>query len=83
MLFRKRRISTAKADLITTDTPAPPPGGFPTGSNGKGYWGIKEAFPLAPLPSNEWEKEDPRVRDFVLDLSGAFLRIGISYGFSL
>jgi len=49
----------------------------------EGYWGIKEAVPLAPLPSNEWEKEDPRVRDFILDLSGAFLRIGISYAFSL
>lgn len=49
----------------------------------EGYWGVKEALPLAPLPSNEWEKEDPRVRDFVLDLSGAFLRVGISYGFSL
>jgi len=49
----------------------------------EGYWGIKEAPPLAPLPSNGWEKEDARVRDFFLDLSGAFLRVGISYSFSL
>lgn len=49
----------------------------------EGYWGIKEAAPLAPLPSNEWDKHDDRVRAFSLDLSGAFLRVGISIAFSL
>lgn len=49
----------------------------------EGYWGVKEAAPLAPLPSNEWEKHDDRVRDFSLDLSGSFLRVGISVAFSL
>ena len=49
----------------------------------EGYWGIKEVQEFAPLPSNEWEKNDDRVGDFKLDLSGFFLQIGISFGFSL
>jgi hypothetical protein len=49
----------------------------------EGYWGVKEIQEFAPLPSNEWEKNDPRVRDFTLDLSGMFLQIGISFSFSL
>jgi hypothetical protein len=51
--------------------------------NWEGYWGVKETESFAPFPSNDWEKEDPRVREFKLDLSGAFLRIGISFSFSL
>ena len=49
----------------------------------EGYWGVKEIQEFAPLPSNEWEKDDPRVREFVLDLSGMFIQIGISFSFSL
>lgn len=48
----------------------------------EGYWGVKEIPPYAPLPSNEWEKDDPRVRGFKLDLSGIFLQLGISFTFS-
>jgi hypothetical protein len=51
--------------------------------NWEGYWGVKETESFAPFPSNDWEKEDHRVREFKLDLSGAFLRIGISFSFSL
>lgn len=49
----------------------------------EGYWGVKEVQELAPLPSNEWKKDDPRVREFLLDLSGMFIQIGVSYSFSL
>jgi hypothetical protein len=49
----------------------------------EGYWGVKELQEFAPLPSNEWEKDDPRVRAFELDLSGMFIQIGISFSFSL
>ena len=49
----------------------------------EGYWGIKDTMEFPPLPSNEWEKDDDRVGDFKLDLSGFFLQIGISFGFSL
>jgi hypothetical protein len=48
----------------------------------EGYWGIKDDGAFAPLPSNEWEKDDPRVKPFLLDLSGAFIRIGLSLSFS-
>jgi len=48
----------------------------------EGHWGVKEIPPFAPLPSNEWEKDDPRVRGFKLDLSGIFLQLGISFTFS-
>jgi hypothetical protein len=51
--------------------------------NWEGYWGVKETESFASFPSNDWEKDDPRVRKFKLDLSGAFLRIGISFSFSL
>jgi hypothetical protein len=49
----------------------------------EGYWGVKEDQEFAPLPSNEWEKDDPRVREFLLDLSGVFIQIGVSFSFSL
>ena len=49
----------------------------------EGYWGVKETQEFAPFPSNEWEKDDPRVREFELDLSGMFIQIGISFSFSL
>ena len=49
----------------------------------EGYWGVKEIQEFAPFPSNEWEKDDPRVREFELDLSGMFIQIGISFSFSL
>jgi hypothetical protein len=49
----------------------------------EGYWGVKEIQEFAPLPSNEWEKDDPRVKEFVLDLSGMFIQFGISFSFSL
>ena len=49
----------------------------------EGYWGVKELQEFAPLPSNEWEKDDPRVREFELNLSGMFIQIGISFSFSL
>jgi hypothetical protein len=49
----------------------------------EGYWRVKEVQEFPPLPSNEWEKDDPRVREFVLDLSGMFIQIGISFSFSL
>ena len=51
--------------------------------NWRGYWGIKETQEFAAFPSNEWEKSDDRVGNFKLDLSGLFLQIGISFGFSL
>jgi hypothetical protein len=47
----------------------------------EGYWGVKETEELPPLPSNEWEKDDERVREFILDLSGAFIRFGVSFSF--
>jgi hypothetical protein len=49
----------------------------------EGYWGVKETEEFPPLPSNEWERDDERVREFILDLSGAFIRVGISFSFSL
>ncbi len=49
----------------------------------EGYWGVKQLEAFAPLPSNEWEKDDPRVNDFELDLSGLFLQLGVSVSFSL
>ncbi len=49
----------------------------------EGYWGVKETEEYPPLPSNEWEKGDERVREFTLDLSGVFIRVGISFSFSL
>jgi len=49
----------------------------------EGYWGVKETEEFPPLPSNEWEKDDERVREFTLDLSGAFIRFGLSLSFSL
>ncbi|MGD8537339.1 MAG: hypothetical protein PVI66_01335 [Candidatus Aminicenantes bacterium] len=49
----------------------------------EGYWGVKETEEFPPLPSNEWEKDDERVREFSLDLSGVFFRVGISFQFSL
>ncbi len=49
----------------------------------EGYWGVKQLEAFAPLPSNEWEKDDPRVDDFELDLSGLFLQLGVSFSFSL
>jgi hypothetical protein len=49
----------------------------------EGYWGVKETEEFPPLPSNEWEKDDERVSDFTLDLSGVFIRVGISFSFSL
>jgi hypothetical protein len=51
--------------------------------NWEGYWGVKESQGFAPLPSNEWEKNDPRVGEFTLDLSGVFLQFGLSFSFSL
>jgi hypothetical protein len=48
----------------------------------EGYWGVKETEAHSPLPSNEWEKDDARVSDFRLDLSGMFLQFGISCSFS-
>ena len=47
------------------------------------YWGVKEREAFPPLPSNEWEKDDTRVSDFTLDLSGVFLQLGVSFSFSL
>jgi hypothetical protein len=47
----------------------------------EGYWGIKDDGAFAPRPSNEWEKDDHRVKPFVLDLSGGFIRIGLSLSF--
>lgn len=52
-------------------------------SDWEGFWGIKETQEYAPLPSNEWEKNDQRVSDFNLDLSGLFFHIGFSFDFSL
>jgi hypothetical protein len=51
--------------------------------NWEGFWGIKEAQGSPPFPSNEWEKNDSRVRAFKLSLSGLFVHIGISFKFSL
>lgn len=51
--------------------------------NWEGYWGVKETEEFPPLPSNEWEKDDGRVREFALGLSGVFVRVGISFRFSL
>ncbi len=47
----------------------------------EGYWGVKETEEFPPLASNEWEKSDERVREFTLDLSGIFIRFGISFSF--
>lgn len=49
----------------------------------EGYWGVKETEAHSPLPSNEWEKDDARVSDYTLDLSGVFLQFGISFSFSI
>lgn len=55
----------------------------------QGKWAIKEHFVYgytgnytSEFPSNLWEgQEHLRVRDFILNLSGVFVRAGISYRF--
>ncbi len=58
-------------------------------SSWEGEWAMKEFFTYGytgnltfEFPSNSWEGEEYlRVRDFILDLSGVFLRFGVSYRF--